>query len=597
MIQDEQTLTDPSAADAAERERPPESGAKTLWPDVQHGGALLKRYVKADPLVGPVLFAAELASGAVSSVLFLQMQINLAGITNALVAKDGGAIGGLVGKVLLAGAVLAVVGTIVAWARFTLRIRFRRVLTQNLLDRWLAANRFFHLERRAQLDYPEQRIQEDVFQFIERLTTIAPVVIFSVFSIFLYTAQLWKLSPPIVFDAIGLSQPIPGFLVYVAFGFAILWTLLTHLVGSSLTRAEVVRQRLEAQFRQEMGAVRDNGESIAFARAAPIERRRLGDTFDLIRKNWRFYTFANLKITVVAGLPETLMLVGPAVLCAPFVLSGRMQIGDIALVGASFMQVYGGVGIIVRQYAELALLRSAVARLRLLDELISTDLPSDIAVMDTDGADITVHDLVIAYPNGQVMNAVGDLEIAPGTRLLVRGRSGAGKSTLLRSIAGLWPFGRGEVRLPSSAAIAFLPQRGYMPDGTLASLMSYPQTPDVHCDADYLTLMERLGLSRLAPRLHDHQPWSRILSPGEQQRIAAARAILAAPDYLFVDEATSALDADSEANLYSLLAERLPHAALISVAHRPTVERFHDAVLVLEDGKAFQSPAASPAGA
>ncbi|MGH7019734.1 MAG: ATP-binding cassette domain-containing protein, partial [Brevundimonas sp.] len=304
------------------------------------------------------------------------------------------------------------------------------------------------------------------------------------------------------------------------------------------------------------------------------------------------------KITVVAGLPETIMLVGPAVLCAPFVLSGRMQIGDIALVGASFQQVYGGVGIIVRQYAELALLRSAVARLRLLDEMVSIDLPSDISVTETESDDgIQVHDLMIAYPNGQLMNAVGNLEIAPGARLLVKGRSGAGKSTLLRSIAGLWPFGRGDVRLPASAAIAFLPQRGYMPDGTLASLMSYPQAPETHDDAAYLALLERLGLARLAPRLHDHQPWSRILSPGEQQRIAGARAILAAPDYLFVDEATSALDADSEANLYSLLAERLPRTALVSVAHRPTVERFHDSVLVLEDGKTFQSPAAAPVGA
>lgn len=596
-MQDESTLTDPSAVDAAERERPPESSARALWPDIRHGGVLIRRYIKADPIAGPLLFATELASGAVSSVIFLQMQINLAAITNALVAKNGGLIGGLVGKVLVAGAIMAVVGTFVAWTRFTLRIRFRKVLTRDLLDRWMGANRFFHLERRAQLDYPEQRIQEDVFQFIERLTTIAPIFIVSTFSIFLYTAQLWKLSPPLVFDAIGLSQPIPGFLVYVAFGFAILWTLLTHLVGSSLTRAEVVRQRLEAQFRQEMGAIRDNGESIAFARAAPLERRRLSETFDLIRRNWRSYTFANLKITVVAGLPETFMLVGPAVLCAPFVLSGQMQIGDIALVGASFMQVYGGVGIIVRQYAELALLRSAVARLRLLDELVSVDLPSDIKVTETDARDISVHDLTIAYPNGQVMNAVGDLVIAPGRRLLVKGRSGAGKSTLLRSIAGLWPFGDGDVHLPAGASVAFLPQRGYMPDGTLASLMSYPRAPDVHQDADYVDLLNRLGLSRLVARLHDHQPWSRILSPGEQQRIAGARAILAAPDYLFVDEATAALDADSEANLYSLIAERLPKAALISVAHRPTVERFHDDVLILEDGKAFQTPATSPAGA
>ncbi|PVM84476.1 hypothetical protein DDF62_22360 [Caulobacter radicis] len=590
-------LTDPSAADAAEREQPPESSAKALWPDIKHGAALIKRYVKADPLVAPLLFAAELCSGAVTSVLFLQMQINLAAITNALAARDGSVISGLLTKIIMAGAILAVVGTVVAWTRYTLRIRFRRVLTENLVGRWIAANRFYHLERRARLDYPEQRIQEDVYQFIERLTTIAPILIFSSFGIFLYTAQLWKLSPPIVLDAIGLHHPIPGFLVYVAFGFAILWTFVTHVFGRSLTRAEVVRQRLEAQFRQEMAAVRENGESIAFARGAKIEGERLADTFNLIRKNWRFYTFANLKITIVGGLPETIMLIGPTLLCAPFVISGQMQIGDIALVAASFSQVYSGVGILIRQYAELALLRSSVARLRLLDELLAADMRSDIAVLEDAGVGIQVCDLAIAFPDGEVMNTIGDLIISPGERLLVKGPSGAGKSTLLRSIAGLWPFGGGSVTLPRDAAIAFLPQRGYMPNGTLASLMSYPRTSDAHGDADYAALLERLGLARLVCRLHEHRPWSRILSPGEQQRIAAARAILANPDYLFVDEATSALDTQSEARLYSLLAERLPNAALVSVAHRPAVERFHDTVLTLDGGKALTTPAARPAGA
>nr|WP_295105699.1 ATP-binding cassette domain-containing protein [uncultured Caulobacter sp.] len=596
-MSDPTLLIDPAAADAVKHERPPESSAKALWPDIKHGGALLKRYVKADPIVGPLLFAAELCSGAVTSVLFMQMQVNLAAVTNALAAKDGSVIGGLLGKVVLAGAIMAVVGMIVAWTRYTLRIRFRRVLTENLLERWIRNNRFYHMERRAQLDYPEQRIQEDIFQFIERLTTIAPLILFAFFSIFLYTSQLWRLSPPIVIDSIGLTHPVSGFLVYIAFGFAILWTVVTHLVGQSLTRAEVVRQRLEAQFRQEMAAVRENGESIAFARGAPIEAGRLANTFYLIRSNWRFYTLANLKITFIRGLPETFMLIGPTLLCAPFVISGKMQIGDIALVGASFGQVYGGVGVLIAQYADLAILRSSVARLRLLDELLAMEIKSDIIVQESAEPQISVRNLSIAYPDGHIMNAIGDLTIAPGARLLVKGPSGAGKSTLLRSIAGLWPFGAGSVALPKDAAIAFLPQRGYMPNGTLAGLMSYPRTSDAHDDETYAALLKQLGLGKFVSRLHDFQPWSRILSPGEQQRIAAARAILAKPDYLFADEATSALDPQSEARLYDLLAERLPHAALVSVAHRPAVERFHDTVLTLEDGKALTTRAASPTGA
>jgi putative ATP-binding cassette transporter len=174
--------------------------------------------------------------------------------------------------------------------------------------------------------------------------------------------------------------------------------------------------------------------------------------------------------------------------------------------------------------------------------------------------------------------------------LLVQGRSGAGKSTLLRSIAGLWPYGRGSVTLPQGTSIAFLPQRGYMPDGTLASLMAYPNPPSAHTDAEYTQLLAKLGLEKLIPQLHEYRPWSRILSPGEQQRIAGARAILAKPTYLFVDEATSALDVQSETSLYGLFNEMLPNAALVSVAHRPTVAQYHDTLLKLDDGSASLTP-------
>ncbi|WP_218647321.1 ABC transporter ATP-binding protein/permease [Sphingobium lactosutens] len=580
---------DQSAEDAVATERPPESRARRLWPDVRHGGALIKKYVKNDPIVGPLLFAVELASGALTSVVFMQMQVHLAAITNALVARDAGVIGGYVSKILFAGVLMAVVGTFVQWSRFTLRIRMRRVLTDSLIARWMSANRFFHLEQRERLDYPEQRIQDDVFQFIERLTTLAPGILFALFSIFLYTGQLWKLSPPVVFSSIGMTHTIPGYLVYLAFAFAILWTILTHVVGKSLTRVEVVRQRLEAQFRQQMGAVRENGEAIAFARAAPIEEARLHDTFELIRHNWQSYIFANLKITVVMGVPQTVLIVAPTLLCAPYVLSGQMQIGDIALVGASFMQVFNGVGIVITQYADLAVLRSAVARLRLLDEMLEEHFANGIAVREGGEGAISVGDLVIDYPNGQAMMDVGNLQIKPGNRLLVQGRSGSGKSTMLRSIAGLWPYGSGHISMPDHAAIAFLPQRAYMPEGTLASLLSYPQPSEAYKYEEYATLLSRLGLDRLVPRLHETQPWGRILSPGEQQRVAAARVILSKPDFLFVDEATSALDATSEAQLYGLLLERLPKVALISVAHKESVEQYHDTVLRLEDGRASTS--------
>ncbi|OYO30720.1 ABC transporter ATP-binding protein/permease [Janthinobacterium sp. PC23-8] len=587
-------ITDPSAEEAVKREMPQESGGKSLRADIRYGASLVVQYVKAEPLAGSLLIAYQFAHSGLAMSFFLKMQLAFADIVNALAAHNASVIPGIITQILLFGVVTTVLGAIGTWSRLSLRMRMRRVLTTTLLDRWMNDNRFFHLERRAQLDYPEQRIQEDIFQFVDKLTQIGVSVLGSLFGVLLYTSQLWRLSPPVGVPAIGITEPIPGLLVYLAFGFALAMTLLVHWVGALLTRAEVVRQRLEAQFRSEMHAVRENGESIAFVRAAPLERRRLADTFALIVLNWRTYTLANMRITIATGLPDMLLMLMPYLLCIPFVLEGRMQIGDIQIVSASFSQVYNGIGTLVTQYAELATWRSSIARLRLLDEALSQTVSSDIVISESPAPQIAAHDLNITFPNGAPMVTLDKLHIEAGSRVLVQGTSGAGKSTLLRSIAGLWPYGSGVVELPANAVIAFLPQRNYMPNGTIASLMAYPHAPDRYRDEQYTGLLIALGLERLLPDLHTYQPWSRILSPGEQQRIAAARAILSQPDFLFIDEGTSALDAQSETKVYQTVVERLPKAALISVAHRDSVAQFHQQLLRIENGRTSLSPLSQP---
>lgn len=584
------SLADPAEVRLAEGEAPPESRGTGVWDDIRHAFRLAKQYFGADPWVGTALLVGKIGLGGLGSYAAITAQLNVAAITTALSERNGAPI-----PQLLLFAVLAMLGgtlgmLLADWVEFVLRMRSRTRLTQTLTARWLDHNRYYRLERATEIDHPEQRIQEDIYIFVDQMINIVPGLIGTLFPLFLYSGKLWSMSPPISPDGIGLPVVVHGLMFYITVGFAVLWTFVTHWLGRSLTTAEITRQGLEAQFRQEMGAIRENGEAIAFQKGAAFEGARLAGTFDLIRKNWTRYTLANLRVTFATGFPTVLYMLAPFAICAPFVLDGRMKLGDIQFMSGAMVGVYGAVGVFIGAYRGLAILRSAVSRLRYFEELLdAVPIHGDIAVHPAAAPVYAAHGVTLAYPDGRPMIAVGDLTIPKGDRVLIKGPSGAGKSTFLRALADLWPHGSGSIAAPEAATVYFMPQRAYMPDGTLAALMAYPRDPADIADETYRALLDRLDLAALAPRLHDYAPWKRRLSPGEQQRIAAARAVLNAPDFLFVDEATSALDLRSEETFYTLLAEQLPDAAIISVAHRPTVERYHDRIVDFSGGKATET--------
>lgn len=584
------SLVDPGTARVVATDQPPETRAYGLKADLRYAGRQIATYVRSDPVIGVGLLGLQLALEAGGSVVMLKAQTQLASITNALVARNTDVVPALLSVVALLGVCVIVFSLLGDFARYTLRIRARQRLTERIVARWMALNQFFHLERKRNVDHPEQRIQEDVYAFVDHVLSLGPSIFGAVFSIGLYARELWRLSPPVTIDLLGTSMVIHGYFFYLVCGFAFVWTFVTHWLGAGLTRAEIVRQRLEAQFREEMAGIRENGEAIAFEQGAANEQRRLGATFGLIRSNWRLYTFAQMRVTFATSTPTVVLLMAPMLLCAPYVMSGQMQLGDVQMVTGSMVMVYNSTGIFINLYRGLALLRSAVSRLHFFDRQLDDPPPRGISAQPAADGSIATQDLLLAYPDGRPLLQVGDLRIAPGQRLLIRGASGSGKSTLLRSLAGLWPHGSGSVRTPAAARTCFLPQRGYMPDGTLASLIAYPAAPDSLSDAVVAEVLRELRLPQLADRLHEFAPWRRILSPGEQQRIACARALLSGADFVFLDESTSALDPEAEARFYTLLVERLPQAAVISVAHRDSVERFHSQVAQVLDGRLVLVP-------
>ncbi|HEX7822533.1 MAG TPA: ATP-binding cassette domain-containing protein [Sphingobium sp.] len=577
-------VIDPTMRASTTRNLPPEIFSGGTGPDVRFTLRLVASYFAADRWIGGGLVVIYILLAGGGSFFMLKAQEKLADITNALAARQGGPVLGLAAIVLCLGLVFLVTALITEWCQYIVRIRARRYYTESSLTKWLTDNRFHSIEQAGDLDYPEQRIQEDIYIFIEKVLALGPGMIASIVPMVLYSTKLWSLSLPIPLTAIGLPFNLHGAFFFAAIGFTLFWAYLTHILGRDLTASEVVRQNLEAEFRHDMASVRENSEAIAFERGSAHHADRLDSVFGLIRQNWRRYTVAQLKVRFCLNFPSMAFLVLPSLMCAPFILDGKMQVGDIQLVGASFNAVYLSVGVVIQMYAQLAILQSAAARLRYLEERLDAPAPTGIGHSITTRSDIQAEGLRVFYPDGATMVNVGDLAIRRGDRLLIKGKSGAGKSTLLRAIAGIWPFGKGNVVLPAKSKVSFLPQRAYMPEGTLAGLMFYPSEPDPALDERLLELLELFGLSRLAPRLHEYAVWRNILSPGEQQRIAAARAIVNQPDYLFLDEATSALDSHSEANLYSLLDEQLPGAAIISIAHRKTVERFHTETIDVVDG-------------
>jgi putative ATP-binding cassette transporter len=468
-----------------------------------------------------------------------------------------------------------------------LQIRWRRWLTQAYLDRWLAEANHYRMQLLGDAaDNPDQRIAEDVKEFIDSGTTgvgILPIglgLLNSVVTLGSFAIILWNLSGTAPLHLFGAAWAIPGYLFWAALVYAVIGTLLTHLVGRALTALNFQQQRYEADFRFNLVRVRENSEQIALLDGEQTERNRLLARFGNIAGNWLAIMTRQKKLTFLTAGYGQVSSVFPFVVVSPAYFAGAIQLGGLMQTASAFGSVQGALSFFVTAYRSIAEWRAVIERLAGFDESIATaraaaTRPPVIALAPSDAGIVSFKDLAVQLPNGAPLVNASDLSIKLGERVLVSGPSGSGKSTLFRALAGIWPFGKGTITVPKNARVMILPQRPYFPIASLAAAVAYPAEPDSFDAGKVAELIDAVGLPALASRIEEEAHWNRMLSLGEQQRLGIARALLYAPDFLFLDEATASLDEPAEAALYQLLERRLARATIVSIGHRATLAAFH----------------------
>jgi len=474
-----------------------------------------------------------------------------------------------------------------------LQIRWRRWMTREYLDHWLKNANHYRMQLLGDAaDNPDQRIAEDINLFIDRTLSVSVGLLSAIVTLCSFVVILWILSAAAPLQLFGTSFSIPGYLVWAALLYAVVGTALTHLVGWPLVTLNFRQQRYEADFRFNLVLVRENSEQIALLAGETAEEERLLDRFGYVVGNFLSIMQRTKKLTFLTSGYAQISIVFPFIVISPAYFGGAVQLGGLMQTASAFTSVQGALSFFVNAYRQLAEWRAVIARLDGFNIAVeraraaSTATPA-IAVSAREGKDrLEIDDLLVRLPQGTALLAASDLAISTGERVLLTGPSGAGKSTLFRAIAGTWPFGAGTIRVPKGAKLMTLPQRPYFPIGTLAAAVTYPDEPGTF-DAETLReVITAVGLPALADRLGEEAHWNRMLSLGEQQRLGIARAILQAPDYLFLDEATASLDEASESVLYRLLNARLKRSAIVSIGHRSTLAAFHRRGLVLErDGE------------
>jgi vitamin B12/bleomycin/antimicrobial peptide transport system ATP-binding/permease protein len=509
---------------------------------------------------------------------------------NAIQNKDASSFWQLLLLVFLPWAFVYVASTLIEFfVQSMLVIRWRRWLTDFYVVRWLGDHTHYRMSLTgSQADNPDQRISEDVNRFIDGgsdgsngssagIYSYSILLISTLSSLVSFAVVLWGLSTN--FTIPGTELHVPGFLFWIALIYAAAGTYITHVIGRSLVGLYFERQHMEADFRFSLARLREYTEQVALLDGERTEEASLRRRFGGIIGNWLALINRRIKLLAFTQTYGQLSPIIPFIFTAPFYFAGTIALGVMTQTAGAFSRVEGALTFFVSYYNSLAGFKSVVDRLTSFDDAIENakalGAKGPRRMAETAARGTALEDLQIALPDGTRIVEVENLALPRGQSTLLSGPSGSGKSTLFRAISGMWPYGEGRVRIPEGASVMVVPQKPYIPMGTLRTAVTYPKPPDAYSDDEVRQALIDVRLGNLLACVDREEMWSQRLSGGEQQRVALARALLTQPDWLFLDESTSALDEKLEAELYKMLATRLPKTTLVSIGHRSTLGAFH----------------------
>ncbi|WP_296021146.1 ABC transporter ATP-binding protein/permease [uncultured Agrobacterium sp.] len=513
------------------------------------------------------------------------------GIFDAIEKRDASTVYSLASifPFLVLGSVFIVTAQV--YVRMRIQRRWRSWLTKVLVGRWIANGRYYQLNLiDGDHKNPEARLSEDM-----RIATEAPVdfvsgVIAAFVSASTFIVVLWTIGGALTLSIGGIWVTIPGFLVIAAIIYAAITSTAIAFIARNFVKVSEVKNQVEAEYRYTLTRVRENGESIALLGGEEEERNDLDKRFGNVRRQWRLMAQQYMRTTVVSNGSMLIAPVVPLLLCAPKFLDGSMSLGEVMQAASAFTIVQSAFGWLVDNYPRLAdwnaCARRVASLMMSLDGLERAEKSETVGRIvrgETEGDTMLgLKDVFVSLGDGTAVVKETDVEIGAGERVLVSGESGSGKSTLVRAISGLWPWGGGSVNFRSGSQLFMLPQRPYIPAGTLRRAVSYPQPAESWTAEEIGAALEKVGLGQLKDKIEDEAPWDQTLSGGEKQRLTFARLLLNAPDIIIMDEATAALDEKSQDKMMQTVIDELPDATIISVAHRAELEAFHSRKITLE---------------